>query len=1022
MAILSTLRNVPRSLLLLIAGLLPITDAQAVADTRSIRQMHHTAWTVNEGAPGQITALAQTRDGYLWLGTQTGLFRFDGVRFERYQPPAATPLPASSVASLHAPATGGLWIGFRYGAATFLRDDKLANYGEAQGLPTGTVFGFAQDSTGVTWAATFQGPVRLVGGRWLPLDTAARYPGKQSRTVFVDRAGTVWSATDTRLAFLRRGRKAFETLDMAVGRISQIAQAPDGAIWIAESDGTVRPVVLADGRPAIGPVVALPSSGLLFDRQGGLWATTLGEGIRRLLAPHALPVAGTSAATDEPEEFRQKDGLSSDYLTPLLEDREGNLWFGSNRGLDRIRRSKLLPAQFPEGAHDFALVAGDGGALWAGSRNRPLMRLAGENLEFSPLDVAITATHRDADGVVWLAGPRGVWRVDKGVPVFVTSLPADITYSGVQAITRDRDGSLWLSLNTPGLYRWAQGRWTWLHDDPRLSEAASPLSLLTDARGRLWMGFARNEITLKEGDDLRLVTARDGLQVGNVTALTQGRTQVWIGGERGLAYFDGKVFHAVTAAADDPFHGISGIVETANGDLWLNGARGIVHIGQAELARLRQDATHRVRFELLDFLDGLPGTPAQYRPIPTAVATTDGRLWFATTSGVVSVDPGRITRNPLPPPVHLQSLIVDGVKRDWTTGPPRLPAQAEDLQINYTALSLSIPERVRFRYKLEGRDAHWQDAGARRVAIYNNPGPGDYRFRVIAANDDGVWNEQGATLAFSIEPRFYQTTWFVLLCVLLAAWLLWLAYLLRLNQLGLHIRTRLHERHMERERIARELHDTLLQSIQGLILRFQAVAESIPASEPARAAMESALERADGVLVEGRDRVLDLRASTQYAGSLSDVFTQVADELGQGQAISFRVQTSGVEQVLDPIVRDELFRIGREALLNAYHHADAGTIEVAIDYSRDELRLRFIDDGRGVDAKVLERGGRPGHWGLSGMRERAERIGGKLSLWSRPGAGTEVELRLPAAAAYRPCLKASRWAWLRRWLQRKPAD
>jgi len=244
--------------------------------------------------------------------------------------------------------------------------------------------------------------------------------------------------------------------------------------------------------------------------------------------------------------------------------------------------------------------------------------------------------------------------------------------------------------------------------------------------------------------------------------------------------------------------------------------------------------------------------------------------------------------------------------------------------------------------------------------------------------------------------------------------LLWLLYLLRLRQLGLHIRTRLHERHMERERIARELHDTLLQSIQGLILRFQAVAETIPPREPARMAMESALERADEVLVEGRDRVLDLRASTQYSGDLSEVFGKVAEELSQDHPAEFRVITTGVEQTLDPLVRDEIFRIGREALLNAYHHADAGNIEVEIDYSRDELRLRFMDDGRGVEAKVLEQGGRPGHWGLSGMRERAERIGGRLSIWSRPGAGTELEFRMPAAAAYRPCLKNSRWKWLPR--------
>lgn len=1007
--------------LLCMLALLASPSARASSDAPHISQLHHTAWTVKEGAPGQITALAQTTDGFLWLATQHGLFRFDGISFEQYKPPGAATFPASSVAALYAPASGGLWVGFRYGVASFLHDGRLTNYGEAEGLPTGTVYGFAQDADGVVWAATYQGLARLDAGRWHAVGAASGYPGKQARAVFVDRDGTLWVASEDSLACLPRGGDRFTTLAATVGRISGIAQATDGSIWIAEADGGVRPVQGADGEVSTRAGIALPSAGLLFDRNGGLWATTLGDGVRRVRDPLLLgqpAVAGTPGAI---EVFGKRDGLSADYLLPVLEDREGNIWVGTSRGLDRFRQANLVPAEFPDGAYDFTLVAGDAGdagAIWAGTRNRGLMRLQDQRITTIALASQVTAAYRAPGGTIWLGGPTGLWTMQANTPVPVTQLPAGTQYSGVQAITETADGALLVSLNTPGVQRWKDGAWTRLPDDPAMPDGSSPLSLLTDARGRTWMGFARNEITLIEDGRSRRIGARDGLEVGNVTALLQGARHVWIGGERGLAYSDGRTVHTLRAPAGDPFRGISGALLAANGDLWLNGTRGVVQVAAEELTRVLADPTHRVRYALFDFLDGLPGTPAQFRPIPTAVQGSDGRLWFATTSGVVSVDPTRIVRNPLPPPVVIRSLRAGDKVHDIGATRLQLPAQADDLQIDYTALSLSIPERVRFRYRLEGFDDAWQDVGTRRVAFYNHPGPGHYRFRVIAANNDGVWNDTGASIAFSIAPRFFQTWWFRALCVLAGLHLLWLLWLLRVRALGRQIRTRLHERHMERERIARELHDTLLQSIQGLILRFQAVADTIPASEPTRQDMEKALDRADQVLVEGRNRVLDLRASTLYPGSLAEVFAKVAEELSRDHSADFRMASLGIEQAIDPIVRDEICGIGREALLNAYHHADARTIALEIVYSRDELRVRVVDDGRGVDAKVLEDGGRAGHWGFSGMRERAARIGGRLSIVSHPGAGTEVELRIPAAAAYRPQRAGLRWPWLKRRLGR----
>ena len=394
------------------------------------------------------------------------------------------------------------------------------------------------------------------------------------------------------------------------------------------------------------------------------------------------------------------------------------------------------------------------------------------------------------------------------------------------------------------------------------------------------------------------------------------------------------------------------------------------------------------------------------------VAGDDGRLWFATSNGVVWIDPERIARNPLPPPVSILSVKADG-RRYEPVLDVTLPLHPANLEIDYTALSLTIPERMRFRYRLEGVDEHWQDVGTRRTAYYGNLAPGRYRFQVIASNNDGVWNERGASLELVVPPAVHQTWWFRTLCVMAGLLLLWLLYLLRLRQLTAKRRGRLEERHAERERIARELHDTLLQSVQGLVLRFQAVAEQLPEHELARQAMEKALDRADQVLAEGRDRVMELRSPVHEGRDLSDALVQVREELAEDIPMSFRLVLEGVPRELDADVHCEIFLIYREALLNAFQHAGGTAVEAELRYGSDALHLRIRDDGAGVGPEILETGGRPGHWGLAGMHERAARIGATLKVWSRTEVGTEVELKVPAAIVYRQRPKATWWGRLK---------
>jgi signal transduction histidine kinase/ligand-binding sensor domain-containing protein len=971
--------------------LLCATAASAQRDgrDRSISQFYHSRWTIKEGAPGQISALAQTRDGFLWLATASTLYSFDGVRFERFEPSDGAQL--TTIQTLHAAPDGGLWIGFQHGGAALLKDGQVTLFDERQGLSRAQVKSFAVDTEGGVWAMA-DGLLRLRDGHWQRVMNG-RKRGAGDGALLVDRDGTLWVAEGGTLVFLPKGNAAFRETGARVGWVGRLAQAPDGTVWVAELDGSVRPVVRPDGTlHTSAERLEVTSAGLVFDQEGSLWVSSLGEGLRRVAHPEQPHLVV--------EHFTEKEGLSADYAWPLIEDREGNIWVGTSGGLDRFRPNTLVLAEFPRGAHDFALAAGDDGAIWAGTTNRPLMRLHGKQVELADVGPEIHCAYRDAGGTVWLGTPEGLWRIEQGRPVHVAALPPGLDTPNVQAMTRDGDGGLWVSISGSGTFRWKDGVWLTQHE--RLGSTAKDrvYSATTDARGHVWLGYRGNRMVRVAGGEVRHYGPEDGLDVGLVTALRAGK-RLWAGGQFGLVYFDGQRFQPLRVSGGEPLRGVAGILELPDGGLWVHAVPGIFHVRAEEVARAIAEPGYRVSSERFDFLDGLPARPTLLRPLPTAVQGTDGRLWFATSNGVVWLDPARIVRNPLPPPVAIRAVRVDGQRLG--PGPSlTLPVGAGSLEVDYTALSLTIPERVRFRYRLEGVDEAWQEVGSRREAYYTNLEPGRYRFQVIASNNDGVWNETGATLELVLPPTFFQTGGFRALGIAAALAVLWLLYLMRLRQVRAHTRLLLEERHQERERIARELHDTLLQGIHGLMLRFQAATEDIPEGLPARAAMEQALDRADAILVEGRDRVKDLRTPKEELAELSRALTRVGEELAQEHPASgFHLTVEGAPRVLAPLVCDEAFRIGREALVNAFQHAGARRVEVKLTYAPDGLLLRVRDDGRGIDAAVLRAGGRPGHWGLSGMRERARKLEARLELRSRDGEGTEVELRVPAVTAYR---------------------
>jgi signal transduction histidine kinase len=417
--------------------------------------------------------------------------------------------------------------------------------------------------------------------------------------------------------------------------------------------------------------------------------------------------------------------------------------------------------------------------------------------------------------------------------------------------------------------------------------------------------------------------------------------------------------------------------------------------------------------------DGLPGAVQALRPTPALVESGDGKLWFAFTAGMGFIDPKHLAVNQVPPPVQITSLLTaDGEYLPLDTD-IRLPKGTSQLRLPYTAYSFVAPERVRFRYRLEGVDGGWQNAGNRREATYTNIRPGRYVFRVIAANEDGVWNEQGASLSFTVLPAFYQTGWFYAACAIAVTALLFMLYRLRLRQVTSAVRRRLEERIIERERIARGLHDTLLQGLQGLILRFQAGTNLIPTADPARKVFEGALTRADQVLIESRNHVKQLRSSAHMQGDLPFELARIGEELAREGSAGFSFSAKGTPRDLQPILKEEAFLVGREAITNAFQHAHATQVDVELFYSDTELRLHVRDDGRGIPEEVLAAGGKAGHWGLIGMRERAEKVHAQLEISRRGDAGTEVRLTVKGSIAYESTLRNGRRGFWKQFSRRQ---
>lgn len=984
----------------LLALHLPCAAAQSVQAARPsplLSDYSHSAWGAVQGAPVDVLKFAQGQDGWLWIATATGLYRYDGVHFERRDSVYGHRLPSSNVLGLAATPDGAIWIGYRLGGVSVFRQDGAHTYGEADGLPTGAVFHIEQAPDGAIWVGTRDGAARLAPGtqRFEAQGENVGLPTRRVYQVLFGRDGTQWMGTMHGVFFRKPGQARFSHAWPRT-MLTSMGEAPDGAIWAADNQNNYYRVRTSKptGKEPLKPDAI--GNGIRFDRAGTMWLFNP-DGIERKFVP-----GGPSLPA---QRLTRQNGISGPLPQSSFQDREGNLWFGTSAGLDRLRpnRLKTLPVDVP--FDHPGMLPGPNGDVWIGDYVGDIRSFTADGVKKVELKGQLAASHWAPDGTLWLGNELGLQHRSVNGSFTPVALPPGVAGLDPQALQQDRAGDLWASFSGGGLYRRTQGTWI---KDGGLSNLPTALAtaMAMDGQGTVWLGHADNSISLvgdgQHAGAVKRLGEADGLQVGTVLQLYRDGDAMWAGGEHGVALYHGGRFHMLRGAQGEQFRGVSGMVRLPGGDLWLHGADGIDHISGASLAAWIKDGS-AVDAERFNALDGLQGHAAQLRPVPTLIRAPDGKLWFSTAATIAILDPAHIRRNPLPPPVQIHTLLADGVSYQTQAGKPlHLPQGSKNLQIGFTALSLSMPERVRLRYRLSGVDAGWQEPVGRREAYYTNLSPGNYRFEVTAANEDGVWTRQAATLDIAIAPTFVQTPWFKVLLVLGGALLLYGIYVLRIRRLkrGMHerLQERLQERLAERSRIARSLHDTLLQSVQGLILSFHAHAHMLPQGTRERTRLDGTLNLADQLLIEGRDQIMDLRAVAP-PDELPLALQQFGKGLAEHRAHAFTVHVRGVCRRLLPCVHDEIYAIAREALFNASRYAEAAHIVLELDYAEQAFILRVRDDGCGLDDAVAQ-AGRPGHWGLVGMRERAASIDATLTISSRPGAGTEIEVSVPGQLAY----------------------
>jgi signal transduction histidine kinase/ligand-binding sensor domain-containing protein len=1003
-----------RSLRAWICLLVLSVSAGALDPSRQVTQYAHTAWRIQDGFfRGTPQAITQTLNGYLWIGTEAGLVRFDGVRFVSWTAKNGQHLPSARIHAVLGARDGSLWIGTSRGLVR-LKDDDLVTIQTQPAFIESIVEKSPQD----VWVTRSQvkdtdGPLcEVVADALRCVGEAEGISFPFAQPLVLDSQQNLWFGSSLGIGRFKSGDaktylvKALQGNEKQAG-ISAIAENSNGSMLVGVRR-TGKGLGLQQFSQGQWNDFSVPGfdgarvvvSALLRDRDNGLWVGTADSGIYRV---HG----------DIAEHFSSIDGLSSDSVQGFFEDREGNLWVATARGIDRFHETPVVSYSIREALKaedaDSVLAARDG-TVWIGNlqaleflRNGKISSIT--RSEGLPGRL-ITSLLEDDDGRLWVG-------IDNRLTVYDGAHFRPVNQSNgeplgiVTAMSEDGDHNLWVAVTEPALFRIQNLR---VQTELRPPVIPRVSSIANDQSGGIWLGLANGVLARYRQGHLETMPNRrpQNHAIRNLMANEDG--SIWGATQDGAFLWKEGREQVLDARNGLPCDDVYTIVKDNGGSLWFDTECGFVIVPGSEVDRWWQQPDSTLKVRTLDVFDGAQPGLTNFRP--EASKAPDGKLWFANENILQSVDPAHLAQNKVPPPVEVEQVIADRIpytpRQDL-----RLPARTRDIEIDYAALSLVAPEKVRFRYILEGHDSEWQNPQSRRQAFYNDLPPGKYTFRVVASNNDGVWNQAGAALGFEVRPAFYQTYWFRMCCLLAIAGTLALAYVLRLRHLAGRLQARFAERLEERERIARDLHDTLLQGIYSASLHFDVANNRLSNDSPAKPAVQRGVDLLRQVSQEGRNALRSLRSTETSSDNIEDALSRLPEEFAVPADVDFQVVTDDEVRLIQPLIRDEAYLIAREAVINAFRHSQASKIEVEVNYAPRQFRISIRDNGCGIDAGTLKTG-REGHWGLAGIRERADRIGAKLEVSSRVNGGTEIDLSVPGAVAYQENSAGGSWQWLTR--------
>ena len=945
------------------------------------------AWATEKGLPpGDVFAIAQDVDGYLWLGTPNGLIRFDGSRFTPWTPSTpAGALPSGPVHAIVGSPDGSLWVGLGGGGGVVrILRGEVYQHAVADGAPPG-VTAMIQDRQGTIWVGTRRGLFRFASGRWTLMGQADGYTGAEAFSLYEDRTGQLWAGTAS--GVYRRNTESWELVDATSTNVQSLTEDATGAIWVTDSREILRKL-FTHAAPQREREIRLPAGAwrLLRDSRDQIWVAAFGGGLLRVRNP--------LASSPLVERFEYEHRLPGSPRS-LFEDREGNLWVGMRGGLIRLSEPAFTSVASLEGLTNDGVrtsTVGNDGSVWVAT-GHALNRFSGS--AHRSLDVSQTmALHSDRHGTLWIAAAQRISRL-VGSRIEDIPIPDEIRTSRVMALTTDSQDTLWICTALKGVMTWNGKTVSRFPNQGDIGDKACQ-SIFTDSQGRVWIGMLTAGVVVHDKGTFRTFGTSDGLGRGIVLAITEDkRGGLWLSTSTGVSRYQNGRLTSIAQVNAPLTDLVPVLIEDQEGYMWVgvNSGAAMIRFHPTEVDKVAANPAHQVEYALYDESDGMQQGSQTWQAGVGGVRGHDGRLWVATGLGMTVIDPRQLPPTRRPPPPRIESVTADG--RSVT--PARdlaLPSGTSTLRVQYGTVSLSSAAKLRFRYMLEGVDDEWVYAGSGREATYAGVPSGSYTFRV-STTANGEWTE-AARWEFSVAPPFYRTPGFITLFLLGIGLILTAAWWMRLRA----VRSQYALVFAERARVSREIHDTLLQSLAAIGVELETIATELdPAQSPAREGLRRLRRQVGHCLREARESILELRNNSMKPRALVDSLRELAENTTKSKGIRVEFSTTGKPRSSSADTDMQLLRIAQESVNNAVRHGQASQVRINLSFEDDRAVLTVSDDGRGFEPNDHDPAPAVGeHLGLLTMRERAARVRGRMAIISSPGHGTTIETSVPLLA------------------------